>query len=145
MEAFRDGLRRLRARIARERRPDAARMDGMLAALEMLAEEHDAAIAHLRCARCSRHRASSHVVVRMLREGEERVCTECKDRRLDRGWSLLATDPIDSWCYGCRQRKRPMHCVGPSPDPMTLRVCDLCATELRAAGWRPAVSVVHSF
>lgn len=143
MESFRDGVRRVRSRLARERRPDGLRMDGLMAALEILCEEHDAAIAHLRCDRCGRHRASSHTIVRTLRGKEERVCTECKDRRLDQGWSLLTTDPLYAWCFSCQSHKKPMHCVGPTPDPMVLRVCDLCTEELRSAGWRPAVSVVH--
>lgn len=142
--AFLDGLRGLRARLAHGDGA-AARMDGMLAALAIACEEHDARVARLRCSRCGRHRPSSHVVLRALREHEERVCTECRDARLARGWSLLATEPLSLWCYGCRQRKQPMHCVGPAPDPMVLRVCDLCVEDLGPAGWRPAVSITHSF
>ncbi|HTK05198.1 MAG TPA: hypothetical protein VL500_06430 [Candidatus Eisenbacteria bacterium] len=144
MTPFREGLGRLRERLRRERRPDTARMDGMLAALELLSEEHDAYIAHLRCLRCGIHRTTFHVVMRCLREGEERVCEQCRDERLDRGWSILTTEDFYAWCYACQQQKRPMYCVGPAPDPMVLKVCDRCAADLRPAGFRPAVTTVHS-
>jgi len=144
MTSFRHGIGRIRDRLRRERRPDTIRMDGLLTVLELLAEEHDASIAHLRCRRCGVHRTTFHVVVRTLRENERRVCDQCKDERLDQGWSLLTTDDLYAWCYSCQKHMRPMHCVGPAPDPMVLKVCDHCATDLRAAGFRPAVTCVHS-
>ena len=39
MASFREGVGRLRERLHHERRPETARIDGMLAALEMLSEE----------------------------------------------------------------------------------------------------------
>src|SRR5688572_28820757 len=110
-------LRRARDRLRRERRPDGIRLEGLVTALIILCEEHDAAIAHLRCPRCGTHRRSHVVICRPLREPERRVCASCKDKRLDEGWSLLCTEPIDGWCRDCGGRmSAPSHCVGPTPN-----------------------------
>lgn len=139
-------LRRARDRLRRERRPEGFRLDGLVTALIILCEEHDATIAPLRCARCGDYRPSHAVICRALRDPERRVCASCKDKRLDAGWSLLAAEPIDGWCRDCFGRmSAPSFCVGPMPNPTTMRVCDTCAESLRADGWQAAVVTTRSF
>lgn len=139
-------LRRARDRLRRERRPEGFRLDGIVTSLIIMCEEHDAAIAPLRCARCGEYRPSHAVICRPLRELERRVCNACKEKRLDEGWSLLGTEPIDGWCRDCCSRmSAPSFCVGPMPNPTTMRACDRCADALRAEGWSASVVTTHSF
>lgn len=139
-------LRRARDRLRRERRPSGMRLDGLVTALIIMCEEHDAAIAPLQCARCQGYHRSHSVICRPLQDPERRVCAPCKDKRLDEGWSLLATEPIDGWCRDCRGRmSAPSFSIGPTPNPTTMRVCDRCADSLRADGWIPAAVTTYAF
>lgn len=138
-------LRRARDRLRRERRPDGFRLDGIVSVLIIMCEEHDRALAPLHCARCDGYRTTHASISRPLRDPERRVCGPCKDKRLDQGWSLLATEPIDGWCRDCGGRmSAPSYCVGPVPAPTSMRVCDRCAESLCADGWIPAVVTTWS-